>query len=127
MYWRTDGGKKRGSLVEIRSYYQTLEWGRLVVLGKEGAGKTVLAVTLIRDLAAAIVGSSPSENSGWRARVPVRLSLPAFDPAPGVGDLTGVPAEEIAAQLDQWWLLIWHATPSSPATRVGSREQRPGG
>ena len=103
LYWRTDGGDHRGSLSQIESYYGGLRRGRLVVLGEGGAGKTVLAIALVRDLAAAIVNSPPSpEGSGGRVVVPVRLSLPAFDPALGEENLDGVPAEEVATRLEQW-------------------------
>ncbi|MDQ3764616.1 MAG: hypothetical protein M3460_24615 [Actinomycetota bacterium] len=103
LHWRTDGGTDRGSLAQIKSYYQKLRRGRLVVLGQAGAGKTVLAIALVRDLAAAIVDSpSPQEESGRRVLVPVRLSLPAFDPAPGQNNLNDIPAEQIATQLEQW-------------------------
>jgi len=103
LHWRTDGGTKRGSLAQIKSYYQGLRRGRLVVLGQAGAGKTVLAIALVRDLAAAIVDAPPpQEEPGRRVLVPVRLSLPAFDPAPGQDDLDDVPTEQIATQLEQW-------------------------
>lgn len=67
--WRTDGGAEHGSLDDIAGYYLGLDRGRLIVLGEPGSGKTVLAVKLVRDLIA--LGSGP---------VPVRLSLPTFDP-----------------------------------------------
>lgn len=103
LYWRTDGGESRGSLAQIASYYRGLGRGRLVVLGKAGAGKTVLAIALVRDLAAAIVEIPPSP-AGVRRRVvvPVRLSLPAFDPAPGEDNLDAVPPERVRKQLEQW-------------------------
>jgi len=105
LHWRTDGGTKRGTLAQIKSYYQGLRRGRLVVLGQAGAGKTVLAIALVRDLAAAIVDAPPpQEEPGRRVLVPVRLSLPAFDPAPGQDDLDDVPAEQIATQTRSPWL-----------------------
>ncbi len=103
LYWRTDGGDREGSLAQIASYYRGLERGRLVVLGEAGAGKTVLAIALVRDLAAAIVKTPPSpEGAGGRVVVPVRLSLPAFDPVPGEGNLDEIPAECVAKQLEKW-------------------------
>lgn len=41
LYWRTDGGARRGSLSQIQGYYRELRQGRLVVQGPLGAGKTV--------------------------------------------------------------------------------------
>jgi len=102
-YWHIDGGDRQGSLVQIESYYRKLRRGRLVVLGEAGAGKTVLAVTLIRDLAAAIVATPPSQKgSEGRIVVPVRLSLPAFDPAPGEENLDEVRPGRVAKRLEQW-------------------------
>lgn len=49
--WRGDGGATTGSLSTIADYYDTLDLGRLVVLGAPGAGKTVLVLQLLRDLA----------------------------------------------------------------------------
>jgi hypothetical protein len=43
VYWRTDGGAQRGTLKNIRKFYTGLEFGRLLIIGKAGAGKTVLA------------------------------------------------------------------------------------
>jgi hypothetical protein len=109
LYWRTDGGDHRGSLADIESYYRRLRRGRLVVLGEAGAGKTVLAITLIRDLAAAIADTALSqEGSGSRVMVPVQLSLPAFDPAlkGGKDTLDDVPIEQVAKRLEQW--LVGH-------------------
>jgi hypothetical protein len=103
LYWRTDGGDRRGSLAQIESYYRQLRRGRLVVLGEAGAGKTVLAITLIRDLTAAIVATSPSqEGSEGPIVVPVRLSLPAFDPVPGERNLDEVLTDRVAEQLERW-------------------------
>lgn len=103
VYWRTNGGDQRGSLDEIKTYYKKLEGGRLVILGEAGAGKTVLAIKLICDLAAAIVNTPPSQNgSGMRVMVPVRLSLPAFDPAAGENNPDDVPAQRVAERLAAW-------------------------
>lgn len=103
VYWRTDGGDRQGSLAQIESYYRELQRGRLIVLGKAGSGKTVLAITLIRNLAAAIMATPPSqERSEGLIVVPVRLSLPAFDPAPSGENLDEVSAERVVEQLEQW-------------------------
>jgi len=101
IYWRADGGGRRGTLNEVEGYYRSLEHGRLVVLGEPGAGKTVLAIKLVLDLAAAVLAAP----DGVRPfpLVPVRLSLPSFDPS---GDLETVAAEVVSARLDGW--LIQH-------------------
>jgi len=101
IYWRVDGGGRRGTLSEVEGYYRSLDRGRLVVLGEPGAGKTVLAIKLVIDLAA-VVRDAPD---GVRPcpLVPVRLSLPSFDPG---DDLDAVAVEVVSARLDGW--LIEH-------------------
>ncbi|MEU4743699.1 hypothetical protein AB0G02_24980 [Actinosynnema sp. NPDC023658] len=77
VWWRDDGGSASGSLDDVAVYYRSLELGRLVVLGEPGAGKTVLALRLLLDLAAdarATLDHTPTA----RVRVPVRLSLSSF-------------------------------------------------
>lgn len=76
-WWRTDGGPSSGSLDDIAAYYQSLKLGRLVVLGEPGAGKTVLALRLLLDLAAG-ARASLEHDPAVRVRVPVRLSLSTF-------------------------------------------------
>lgn len=105
LHWRTDGGQRSGTLSQIQGYYNRLDRGRLVVQGPAGSGKTVLAIQLVRDLAAAFSGAELIEgcrgDDGKRVRVPVRLSAPAFDPAAG-HELTEVAAGEVASRLDAW-------------------------
>lgn len=96
IYWRADGGDRRGTLSEVAGYHRSLERGRLVVLGEPGAGKTVLAIQLALDLAAAV--STAAEGSGALPRVPVRLSLPTFRPG---DDLTAA-AKVVSDRLDRW-------------------------
>lgn len=95
--WRNDGGSEQGNLAEISDYYQRLERGRLVILGDPGAGKTVLAVHLIRELLrkrlAARSISSP---------VPVRVSLSSFNPFPGGEDLDEVTDQDLVRRFDAW-------------------------
>jgi hypothetical protein len=100
IYWRTDGGDRRGTLSCVEGYYQGLERGRLVVLGEAGAGKTVLAIRLILDLAAKFL--AVDDDTYLVSRVPVRISLPAFDPADGADNLDGLAADVVSARLDDW-------------------------
>ncbi|MGH3914965.1 MAG: NACHT domain-containing protein [Pseudonocardiaceae bacterium] len=99
IYWRTDGGDRRGTLNEVKAYYWSLNRGRLVVLGEPGAGKTILAIKLVLDLAAAVLATL--DNVRPFPRVPVRLSLPSFDP----GDVDST-TKVISTRLDIW--LIQH-------------------
>jgi hypothetical protein len=101
IYWRVDGGDRQGTLSEVAGYYQSLGRGRLVVLGEPGAGKTVLAIQLVLDLAAAVL--VVADNTHPLPRVPVRLSLPAFDPG---NDLDVATAKVVSDRLDRW--LIRH-------------------
>jgi hypothetical protein len=109
LYWRTDGGRRRGNLSQIQGYYQELGRGRLVVVGPAGSGKTVLATQLVRDLAIALIAAEPGDSGsapgrrvdGGRRRVPVRLSAPAFDPAAG-SEFAETAAGKVAERLDTW-------------------------
>ncbi len=95
--WRSDGGVQQGTLSDAAAYYQSLERGRLVVLGEPGAGKTVLATQLVIDLAKALPAGEL--QPGARPVAPVWLSLPSLDlgePA-SLGRLS---AEELEARLD---------------------------
>ncbi|HZD15815.1 MAG TPA: NTPase, partial [Pseudonocardiaceae bacterium] len=105
VFWRADGGDLRGSLSQIKGYYRGLERGRLVVRGPAGWGKTVLAIQLVCDLAAAIVGidtTAAGSTSAVRVLVPVRVSAPAFNPAVGGCDLAEMTGEELADRFDAW-------------------------
>lgn len=98
--WRTDGGDHRGSLSTIADFYGGLDRGRLVVLGEPGAGKTVLVIQLLLDLAAEQYAVSGSEafSSGAGNYVPVRLSLSAF---------SGIPEDSTPDMVREWldnWL-----------------------
>ncbi len=96
-YWRVDGGDQQGTLSEAAGYYRSLNRGRLVMLGEPGAGKTVLAIQLVLDLAATAL--AVTDNTRPLPRVPVRLSLPAFDP----GNDAGVAAPKVMSdRLDRW-------------------------
>ena len=97
--WRSDGGRQSGSLADIAEFYggsdthPGLDHGRLIILGEAGAGKTVLANQLLLDLL------SRASPAGAQKRVPVRLSLPAFDPGT---DAEQIDSGIIAARLDAW-------------------------
>jgi hypothetical protein len=97
--WRTDGGAEQGTLRNVARFYRSLRRGRLVVLGEPGAGKTALAIQLILDLV-------PVERAGTGALhpVPVRLSLPAFDPAPGADDahVATMSGPDVAKRFEAW-------------------------
>jgi hypothetical protein len=97
VYWRGDGGASRGSSAKIAGFYASLGQGRLVVLGAAGAGKTVLVNRLLLDVIAGLPREDP--GAGEDVRVPVRLSLPAFDPGHNVADLQ---AGILAKRLDEW-------------------------
>ncbi|TCO52629.1 NACHT domain-containing protein [Actinocrispum wychmicini] len=94
--WRNDGGDRQGNLAQIGAYYGRLDRGRLVVLGRPGSGKTVLAVHLVLDL----LRTRPTAP-GPKARVPVRLSLPAFDSLLG-DDGEQVSDRILKQRLDDW-------------------------
>jgi hypothetical protein len=95
VYWRTDGGEQHGTLSNIAAYYISLHHGRLLILGDAGAGKTVLANQLLIDLVKNLPASDPPP--GGTLTVPVRLSLPAFDPG---GDHADVAV--LASGLNAW-------------------------
>jgi hypothetical protein len=102
--WRSADGEHSGSLGDIAGLYAGSDTqagisnGRLVILGDAGAGKTVLANQLLLDLAAPLVAADPPP--GARRRVPVRLSLPAFDPGASDGQTTD--SKIVASRLDAW-------------------------
>ncbi|MEU4765982.1 NACHT domain-containing protein [Actinosynnema sp. NPDC023794] len=119
--WRGDGGGHSGSAATISAYYRGLTQGRLVVLGEAGAGKTVLVLTLLLDLAAAARTALDRDPAG-RIRVPVRMNLSGFtradDDDPEVvrrrlvdwmaGHLTrvyGVPSSAAKALISDRWIL----------------------
>ncbi len=104
--WRTDGGGGTGTLSQITDYFATLTRGRLALLGSAGAGKTVLAIKLVADLAEQLRGDDVASRISAdplrrQVQVPVRFSAPAFDF--GRADrLTSMPAREVAQRLDTW-------------------------
>jgi MFS family permease len=98
IYGRDDGGDRRGGMLSnVEGYYRSLNHGRLVVLGEPGSGKTVIAIQLVLDLTAAVL--AVADDTRRLPRVPVRLSLPAFD----LGNEVDVAAPEVvSARLDNW-------------------------
>jgi hypothetical protein len=97
VHWRTDGGGQQGSLRDIKDFHASLGYGRLVILGNPGAGKTVLANQLLLDMIAALPPGGPS--AGNVMRVPVRLSLSSFDPG---DDPERARADQVSSRLDDW-------------------------
>ncbi|TMR99798.1 NACHT domain-containing protein [Nonomuraea basaltis] len=71
-----DGGDRplppAGDLLGIHSFYQSVPTGRLVIMGRAGAGKTVLAHRLILEC---------FNHPGDLPRVPVLFSLGNWDPS----------------------------------------------
>jgi hypothetical protein len=103
--WRTDGGKNSGSSSQVADYYRNLRWGRLVVLGPAGSGKTVLAIRLVRQLATLVMNADAQRRNGagaQRIRVPVRLSAPASQAAAVGTKIRPLTAEYLSAQLEVW-------------------------
>lgn len=74
----------RGSFTRIAAYYQRLEPRRLVLTGRPGSGKTLLATELVIQLL---------NERGDRDRVPFLVSLSAWDTSTGFVEWL---AEEIA-------------------------------
>jgi NACHT domain len=95
VYWRIDGGQRQGALSDIATYYTSLHYGRLLVLGEAGAGKTVLANQLLLDLTTNLPAVDPPP--GATLSVPIRLSLPTFDPGGDHAD-----ADALASSLNAW-------------------------
>lgn len=77
---RADPLDLSGQLDEIRAVYGRITSGRLVVLGRAGSGKTVLAVRLVLDMLADRV-------PGTGSPVPVIFSIGSWNPADGLADL----------------------------------------
>jgi len=76
--YRPAGGGAHGQLDTVLDYYESLDPGRFVILGKPGSGKTVLAVhLLVRILERRQAGHPRPDGQPWA--VPVRFSLAAYD------------------------------------------------
>jgi hypothetical protein len=96
--WRTDGGLQTGTLADIEQYFRGLQRGRLVVLGEPGSGKTVLVLQFILSYL------KTQEARGELVRVPVRLSLAAFDPRYEIDDsgYSLVETAFLSSTFDEW-------------------------
>jgi hypothetical protein len=95
--WRSDGGRRYGSMDDIKIFYAGLRHGRLVILGPAGAGKTVLANQLLLDIIALFPAGSSLPSNPFQ--VPVRISLASFNP----GDhLDNTPSAQTRFRLDEW-------------------------
>jgi hypothetical protein len=116
--WRTDGGPGRGTLRNVAAFYQSLDRGRMVILGEPGAGKTVLASQLVLDLIQALPGGELQTAS--RPPVPVWLSLTSAD----LGEpheLASTPSEELSSRFDQWMakqVSVTYRVPGPTAERL---------
>jgi hypothetical protein len=95
--WRADGSGDEGSLNTIAAYYDDLDRGRLVILGEAGAGKTVLSLRLLLDLAQSRSAAVTVPGAPARLSVPVRLNLASFTEE--IEDLT---AQTVRERLDRW-------------------------
>jgi hypothetical protein len=94
--WRSDRGERSGSLADIAGFYLSQRHGRLVILGAAGAGKTVLANQLLLDLVDRLLADG--DGRPGRVVVPVRMSLPAFNPVVAEASAGG----QVASRLDSW-------------------------
>lgn len=90
--WREDGGDAEGTLAGLAEFYQNLGRGRLAVLGDPGSGKSVMMNRLALEFA------ESAEQLGVRP-VPLRLSLPAFNPGE---DANRANPGELADRLTAW-------------------------
>ena len=113
--WRSDGGRRRGSTREIASYYESLDIGRLVVLGEPGAGKTVTLAVLVLALAAREAQATPAEAPV--RPVPVRLSLPTFDPGRDAVHVTDL---ELRRRFEAWVVAQIAVSTGEPAAVVAA-------
>ncbi|WP_235921666.1 NACHT domain-containing protein [Lentzea tibetensis] len=72
--FREVGGDASGTMDSVRTYFEDLHPQRLTILGKPGAGKTVLALELIIQLLQRRTSTDP---------VPVRLAFASWDTGKG--------------------------------------------
>lgn len=118
--WRDDAGNEGGTLPELAGYYQRLQRGRMVIEGRSGAGKTVAAGVLVRDLNRALLREYHAPEVGVKRPVALLLSLPGWTP-----NLTtrrkNVTTEKLADMLDRWivnHLVSVHRVPRPQAHRL---------
>lgn len=84
VYYEASGGMDRGDLATVAGFYQRATSGRMVVLGAPGAGKTVLLLTLICQLAEA---RRTLDDSARRDEpVPLRFDLAGWSTSLGIQD-----------------------------------------
>jgi hypothetical protein len=80
IHYRDVGGGYEDTLGGVLAYYKSLVPGRLVIIGKAGSGKTVLALELmIALLSNRDTGGRGDDRAQRPWRVPVRLSAATWD------------------------------------------------
>lgn len=92
---------EQGDLKSVGGYFAELESGRLVVLGRPGAGKTVLAIELVLQLL-----RRQAEEPAASGRIPVRL-----------GAATWVPGQDLGQWMAQR-LILDYRLPAAAATQL---------
>jgi hypothetical protein len=119
--WQPESGATNECVPRNETVEQLLGDRRLVVLGQPGAGKTVLAIQLVRDLAERARGARTESDN--RVAVPVRLSLSTFKPTRASEKLEDISVEQLSARLDEWLVqrLIGFRTPRRTAASLVER------
>jgi hypothetical protein len=94
--WRDDGDGSCGHPQDMVAHLRSLPHGRLVIIGRPGGGKTVLATRLALDLI-----SEHHSGAVERCPVPVLLNLPSWD-IDNRCLTTGADREALARSFERW-------------------------
>lgn len=94
--WQALDMAEVGTINTIESFHRETQFGRLVILGPPGAGKTVLLSYLVIQLVDRLETNQRPEISG--AQVPVLLSLTSLE----MGNLTTLTPIELFHGISQW-------------------------